>query len=109
MEREWRITVSTFFNKLDPDFDADAIEKLEADHIVQQRKLVPRVQGLMQRQPQGYPVSRDWKHIDCRAIGCMWNQDEKCIVPSLCKIGDDGKCKGFTVPPMKPQAEHGGD
>ena len=100
--------MSTGVAGLDPDFDADGIEQLE-DHIVQQRKLVPRVQGLMQRRPHGYPVSRDWKDLDCWATGCRFNQHEKCIVPSICKIGADGRCKGFEAIPYKPQAEGGGD
>lgn len=40
-------------------------------------------------------VSRDYEEIDCRAVGCFWNRGEKCTVPSLCKIGDDGRCEGF--------------
>lgn len=50
-----------------------------------------------------YPVSRDWEDIDCRAIGCMYNKDMKCMVPSLCKIGGDGKCTGFTTKPFEPK------
>jgi len=86
-------------------------EEIDAeDHVVQQRRMAPpQVHGLMPRRPHGYPVSRDWADIDCRATGCRWNQREKCIVPSICKIGDDGRCKGFDAIPMKPQAEHGGD
>ena len=44
-------------------------------------------------------VSRDYEDIDCRATGCMFNREEKCMCPSLCKIGDDGKCQGFRVKP----------
>lgn len=45
----------------------DDEEEIAADHIVQQRKLVPRVQWLMprERRPYGFPVSRDWADIDC--------------------------------------------
>jgi len=102
--------MSTGVAGLDPDFDADGIEQLE-DHIVQQRKLVPRVQGLMprERRPYGFPVSRDWADVDCRATGCRWNRSEKCMVPSRCQIAEDGRCKGFEVPPIQKQKEHGGD
>ena len=87
----------------------DGDESNAADHIVQQRRMVPRVQGLMPRRPHGFPVSRDWADIDCRATGCRWNRNEKCIVPSRCKISDDGRCNGFEVPPLLPKAELGGD
>ena len=110
MEEQGQI-VSTFFNKLDPDFDADAIEQLE-DHVVQQRRMAPEVHGLMPseghgfcRRPHGYPVSRDWANVDCRATGCRWNRLEKCMVPSRCKIGADGKCGGFEVPPAVTQVD----
>lgn len=80
-------------------------------HIVQQRRLVSRVQGLMPRQRRdgGFPVSRDWADLDCWATGCRWNQQEKCIVPSICKITADGRCKGFDPKPLPSQAEHSGD
>ena len=44
-----------------------------------------------------YPVSRDWKVIDCSAKACIYNRDEHYTVPSLAEIGDDGRCKGFKV------------
>jgi len=83
----------------------------DTDYIMRERRANPSVHGLMprERRPYGFPVSRDWADIDCKATGCRWNQQEKCIVPSICKIGDDGRCKGFDAIPMKPQAEHGGD
>jgi hypothetical protein len=56
--------------------------------------------GLMARRPHGYPVSRDWADIDCKAVGCKYNRSEKCMVPSRCKIGDDGRCKGFEAKPL---------
>ncbi len=58
------------------------------------KKLMPR-----ERRPYGFPVSRDWEDIDCWATGCRFNHNEKCMVPSRCKIGADGKCKGFEAPP----------
>lgn len=47
------------------------------------------------RRPYDFPVSRDWEDIDCRATGCIYNRSLKCGVPSLCEIGEDGRCKGF--------------
>jgi hypothetical protein len=68
------------------------------DHIVQQH----RIHGMMPsegrefcRSPNGYPVSRDWADVDCWANCCRWNHLDKCMVPSHCKIGADGKCGGF--------------
>jgi hypothetical protein len=43
----------------------------------------------------GYPVSRDWEEIDCSAIRCSNNVGQKCFIPSLAKIDDDGRCTGF--------------
>ena len=42
-------------------------------------------------------LSRDWLDIDCQAVGCTYNRECKCMVPSLCKIGDDGRCQGFVA------------
>ena len=62
--------------------------------------------GLMGRMPKGNRgghhdwLSRDWEDIDCLATGCMFNRNEKCSVPSLCKIGEDGRCEGFKAKPM---------
>ena len=57
--------------------------------------------GLMPRVGHGSEhhdwLSRDWLDIDCKAIGCKYNRSEKCMVPSLCSIGDDGRCKGFVA------------
>jgi len=40
-------------------------------------------------------ICRDWEHIDCQNQACAWQRMEACTVPSLAKIGPDGKCKGF--------------
>ena len=45
---------------------------------------------LMPRRPHGFPVSRDWADMDCRAEGCRYNVHKKCAVPSRCKISNDG-------------------
>jgi len=42
-----------------------------------------------------YPYSRDWIDIDCTAVSCKWNKSNKCSVPSLAIIGEDGRCNGF--------------
>jgi hypothetical protein len=46
-------------------------------------------------------ASRDYLDVDCKATGCQFNRDEKCMVPSRYKIGADGRCEGFQVPPQK--------
>lgn len=57
--------------------------------------------GLMdcgRRSPgHNFPVSRDWEDLDCKATGCLYNIREKCATPSICKIGEDGRCIGFVV------------
>lgn len=40
-------------------------------------------------------ASRDYLDIDCKATGCKWNLNERCLVPSRCEIGPDGRCNGF--------------
>jgi hypothetical protein len=44
----------------------------------------PEVSYLMphSRRPYGFPVSRDWEDIDCKAVGCQFNRGEKCQVPT---------------------------
>jgi hypothetical protein len=61
------------------------------------------VHGLMDygRRPYGFPVSRDWEDVDCQAVGCRFNQNKKCITPSICKIGEDGRCISFQAKPME--------
>jgi len=44
---------------------------------------------------EGYPVSRDWEDMDCSAIRCVYNLMNKCTVPSIASIGEDGRCTGF--------------
>ncbi|MFA5766585.1 MAG: hypothetical protein WC919_01510 [Candidatus Paceibacterota bacterium] len=43
----------------------------------------------------GYPVSRDWQDIECKAMSCVYNFSGICTVPSLCEISEEGRCKGF--------------
>lgn len=48
----------------------------------------------------GYPFfSRDWLDIDCGTISCINNESKKCIIPSLAKIDDSGRCTGFKSSP----------
>ena len=64
--------------------------------------------GLMSRDrsPWDFPVSRDWEDIDCSATACIYNRIKKCTVPSLAKIGEDGRCGGFkTEIETKPKEE----
>jgi len=50
-----------------------------------------------------FPVSRDWEDIDCASAICINNSNSKCSVPSLAKIGEDGRCKGFKTKDSKDQ------
>ena len=61
------------------------------------------------RRPYGFPFSRDWEDIDCKAVGCRFNHGEKCMTPSRCKIGNDGRCLGFEVIPMETNKKLDGD
>ena len=47
------------------------------------------------RRDGNFPVSRDWEDIDCRAVGCKYNILDKCAVPSIAKISEEGRCTGF--------------
>ena len=47
-------------------------------------------------------LSRDYEHIDCRAVGCLFNRGGVCGVPSKAKFNEEAKCEGFTLPPTKP-------
>jgi hypothetical protein len=64
-------------------------------------------EGLMhyERRPGGFPVSRDWADMDCRAEGCRYNVHKKCAVPSRCKISNDGRCEGFEARPVNKQVD----
>ena len=42
-------------------------------------------------------VGRDYTHIDCMAVGCVYNVNHSCGAPSRCKLGKDGKCEGFVA------------
>ena len=69
----------------------------------------PEVSYLMphHRRPYGFPVSRDWEDIDCKAAGCQYNRNEKCMVPSLCKINAKGRCEGFKPKALLPKEVDG--
>ena len=51
-------------------------------------------------------ISRDYEDLDCQAIGCVFNIDKKCAVPTRCKIAADGRCEGFKARPT-PRGLHG--
>ena len=55
--------------------------------------------NLIGRNPEGHHdwVSRDYIDIDCNATGCVYNRISKCMVPSQCKITEDGRCEGFKM------------
>ncbi len=56
-------------------------------------------EGLYDRIDHGWGghswASRDWQEIDCSAVACENNRNQKCLVPSRAVIGDDGRCRGF--------------
>ncbi len=56
-----------------------------------------KIGGLMPRRSRDYdyPLSRDWKHIDCKAVGCKYNYNESCSVPSRANLNEEAKCSGF--------------
>jgi len=45
-------------------------------------------------------ISRDYEDIDCNAVGCSFNINCKCAVPTRCKIAADGRCEGFQAKPL---------
>ena len=50
---------------------------------------------LMPHRDHRHPRSRDDENLPCGATSCKWNLYNECGVPSLCIIGNNGKCKGF--------------
>lgn len=78
-------------------------ERLMEDLEKQRLHLGPQAHGLMprERRPYGFPVSRDWADVDCKATGCRFNRNENCMVPSRCKINTEGRCEGFETPPVQ--------
>lgn len=54
-----------------------------------------------------FPFSSDWGlEIDCRSVSCIFNdRTDKCLIPSKCSIGNDGRCGNFE---MRPSKSHGG-
>lgn len=57
--------------------------------------------GLMPHREDRFPRCRDDQTILCSRNACEWNMGKSCSVPSLCVIGEDGKCEGFG--PKKPK------
>ena len=53
--------------------------------------------GFMPHREYRFPVSRDYQEIRCNRTSCEWNISKFCSVPSLCEIGEDGKCKGYKI------------
>lgn len=51
--------------------------------------------GLMGHSDRFPLLSRDWDHIGCKRVSCVWNRDNGCTVPSKAVIGEDGRCEGF--------------
>lgn len=67
------------------------------DEYLEERRLMPK------ENPHGHHdwVSRDYARLDCGATGCWFNDNGQCAVPSLCKIGEDGRCVSFTPKPVQ--------
>lgn len=44
-----------------------------------------------------FPSSRDWAYDSfvCKATKCVANENDFCIVPSLCKINEEGRCGNY--------------
>ncbi len=55
------------------------------------------INGLMPDRNDDFPMSRDYGYEDyeCMRRLCISNRIGKCISPSRCAIGEDGKCEGF--------------
>ena len=56
-----------------------------------------RKMGFMPKRDYRHPVSRDYQQISCGSTSCEWNMGKFCSVPSLFKIGENGKCEGYCV------------
>jgi hypothetical protein len=55
------------------------------------------IHGLMPHN-DGYPgLSRDWADIECKNTNCMHQRFDRCTVPSLAKINEEGRCTGFVI------------
>jgi len=66
---------------------------------IEEAESMDKENGLMYN-PGGHPFSRDWERIPCTRSSCNNNTyGTECGVPSMCKIGDDGKCIGFSLRP----------
>ena len=55
------------------------------------------INGLMPHNDRFPCLSRDWEDLDCKATSCICNRFNKCISPARAKIGEDGRCLGFTT------------
>lgn len=57
------------------------------------------INGLMPDRYDDFPMSRDHGYEDfkCMSRLCISNRVGKCISPSRCTIGEDGKCEGFKL------------
>ena len=45
--------------------------------------------------------SRDYEDLDCYAVGFIFNREKKCGVPSIAKIGEDGRFISFKPKEIK--------
>jgi len=56
-----------------------------------------RLSFMPHHNPLAFPHSRDYvlDNFVCKATKCIANRDGYCITPSLCKIGEDGRCLNY--------------
>jgi len=45
-------------------------------------------------------LSRDYEQVSCQAVGCLFNREKACGVPSIAKMDETGKCTGFKAKPL---------
>lgn len=50
-----------------------------------------------------FPISRDFAlpNFKCAVKDCVVNRNGECISPSLCEIGEDGRCKNAKLKKKK--------
>lgn len=76
-------------NLIDP-----VLDLLYQEHMLKTNRLMPHhIPG------HDFPFSRDWgiDNIKCSAVSCICNVSGECVIPSLCRIGDDGRCVNFKL------------
>ena len=74
----------------------EELDKIDKEYIEKYSPKELKKEGLMARESKYNSwVSRDWKEINCKAIGCKYNREEFCMTPSRAKFDEQAKCSGF--------------